>query len=361
MKIISIIGARPQFVKLSPLCEEIKKRKHVSHIIIHTGQHYDYEMSKIFFNELHIPRPDYNLNVGSFSHGKQTALMLERIEKVLLKENDADFVLVYGDTNSTLAGALAAVKIGMPVAHVESGLRSYRRDMPEEVNRILTDCISEILFCPTKNAVKNLELEGKTKGAYLVGDLMQEIMCEHFSLIKTRKISSKLGLEPKEYFLLTVHREENANNHQNLRSILSAFTAVAKKVVFPVHPRIKESLRKMRKDNLRIFNNFIFIEPVSYLDMLALEKNALKIITDSGGVQREAHWLGVSCLTLRNETEWPETLKGSNVLVGSSTEKIRKMVSMTKGCPDQCRPAVKGPKTAKRIIDILLKRKEEKC
>ena len=362
MKIISVVGARPQFVKLYPLCREINNRKHISHIIVHTGQHYDYEMSKIFFDELHIPLPDYNLNVGSYGHGKQTALVLERVEKALLKEKDVDFVLVYGDTNSTLAGALAAVKIGMPVAHVESGLRSYRMDMPEEVNRVLTDCIAEILFCPTKNAVKNLRLEGKAKGAYLVGDLMQEIMHEHFSLIKTRKIISKLGLKPKEYFLLTVHRQENADNYRNLRSILSAFTAAAKKVVFPVHPRIKETLRKMRKDDPRIFNNFIFIEPVGYLDMLALEKNALKIITDSGGVQREAHWLGVPCLTLRNETEWPETLgEGCNVLVGSSTGKIRKMVNMAKERQGRCCPAAKGPKTAKRIIDILLKRKEEKC
>lgn len=362
MKIISIVGARPQFVKLSPLYKEIDKRKHISHVIIHTGQHYDYEMSKLFFDELHIPRPDYNLNVGSYNHGKQTALMLERIEKVLLKEKNTDFVLVYGDTNSTLAGALAAVKLHIPVAHVEAGLRSYRLDMPEEINRIVTDSISRIFFCPTRNAVRNLKREGKTNGVYLAGDLMQEILLDNLPLIKRRSILGKLDLNPKEYFLLTVHRQENTDNFQNLKSILLAFAGEKKRVVFPVHPRTKKSFQRIKDISPGVLKNFILIDPVSYLDMLALEKNALKIITDSGGVQKEAHWLKVPCLILRNETEWTETLgKGSNVLVGVDSVKIRKMLNVNQAGKCSSYRIDKGVKSSKRIIDILANHKGAKC
>lgn len=362
MKIISIVGARPQFVKLSPLCNEIEKRKRISHVIIHTGQHYDYRMSRIFFDELRIPRPDYNLNVGSYVQGKQTALMLERIERVLLKEKNADFILVYGDTNSTLAGALAAVKLHIPVAHVEAGLRSYRLAMPEEVNRVITDSISRIFFCPTSGAVRNLKEEGRAKCVYLIGDLMQEILSDNLSKIKRRNILGSLALKAKEYFLLTVHRQENADNVQNLKSILLGFAKEDKKVVFPVHPRIKKSLQRIKNISPKVLKNFLLIDPVSYLDMLALEANALKIITDSGGVQKEAHWLKVPCLILRNETEWIEMLgKGGNELVGVDSAKIRRMLNVDLTVKCCCSRIDNGVKPSKRIIDILVNYKGAKC
>ena len=318
MKAVSIVGARPQFIKVKSLVDELRRKK-IEHILVHTGQHYDYEMSKIFFDELDIPAPEYNLEVGSYTHGKQTALMLERIEKVLLKEK-ADIVLVYGDTNSTLAGALAAVKLSMLVAHIEAGLRSYRLDMPEEVNRVLTDRISKFLFCPTKTAVKNLKNEGMVKGVYLVGDVMYDAFLDSQKLLSKRKILSKLELKPKGYLLLTIHRQENTDNFKNLKSILSALIKAEEKIVFPSHPRTKKALKKIEGFKLK---NFLPIKPVSYLDMLVLEKNARKILTDSGGVQKEAYWLGTPCITLRNETEWVETVEDKwNILTGAKSDKI---------------------------------------
>ncbi|MCK4265567.1 UDP-N-acetylglucosamine 2-epimerase (non-hydrolyzing) [Candidatus Babeliales bacterium] len=317
MKIVTIVGARPQFIKYACIYNDLRKEH--DEILVHTGQHYDYEMSKIFFDELDIPAPEYNLEVGSYTHGKQTALMLERIEKVLLKEK-ADIVLVYGDTNSTLAGALAAVKLSMLVAHIEAGLRSYRLDMPEEVNRVLTDRISKFLFCPTKTAVKNLKNEGMVKGVYLVGDVMYDAFLDSQKLLSKRKILSKLELKPKGYLLLTIHRQENTDNFKNLKSILSALIKAEEKIVFPSHPRTKKALKKIEGFKLK---NFLPIKPVSYLDMLVLEKNARKILTDSGGVQKEAYWLGTPCITLRNETEWVETVEDKwNILTGAKSDKI---------------------------------------
>jgi UDP-GlcNAc3NAcA epimerase len=320
VKIVSVVGARPQFIKVKPIVDELE-RKRIQHILIHTGQHYDYEMSKVFFDELKLPKPDYNLGIGSFSQGKQTGLMLEKIEKVLLKEKP-NIVIVYGDTNSTLAAALAAVKLHIPIAHIESGLRSYRLDMPEEVNRVLTDHASKYLFCPTKTAIKNLAKEGMTKGVYFVGDIMYDVFLEGQKLLSRRKILSKLALKKKEYFLLTIHRQENTDNIRNLRSIFSALRQVKEKIVFPVHPRTKKILRQ---NNIltKGFNNILLIDPVSYLDMLTLEKHAEKILTDSGGVQKEAYWSGVPCITLRKETEWVETVKcGRSILVGVNQKKI---------------------------------------
>jgi UDP-N-acetylglucosamine 2-epimerase len=331
MKIISVIGARPQFIKLKPIVDELKKRK-INHILVHTGQHYDYEMSKIFFDELNVPKPDYNLEVGSYSHAKQTALMLERIEKVLLKEKP-NTVIVYGDTNSTLAGALGAVKLNIPVAHIEAGLRSYKSDMPEEVNRVLTDHISKFLFCPTKTAVDNLKKEGITKGVHLVGDVMYDIfkskINSEFNSGPKPKTLQKLNLKSKEYFLLTIHRQENTDNPENLRSILFALKQIKKKIVFPMHPRTRKTLKQLNsefsllKGTVTTIGNFLIMNPVSYLDMLVLEKNAKKILTDSGGVQKEAYWLSIPCITLRKETEWMETVKnGWNILVGTDVDSI---------------------------------------
>lgn len=238
MKIISIVGARPQFIKVKPISDEIKRRR-ICHILVHTGQHYDYELSKIFFRELHIPSPDYNLEVGSYSHGKQTAMVLEKIEKVLLKEKPT-VVITYGGTNSTLAGVLAAIKLHIPVAHVEAGLRSFRLDMPEEINRVLTDHVSKFLFCPTETAVKNLKKEGIEKGVYLTGDIMYEIFIKSLPLTENIKILFDLNLKAKDYYVLTVHRQENIDNLNNLKSILSALSAANKKIVFPVHPRTEK-------------------------------------------------------------------------------------------------------------------------
>ncbi len=322
MKIVSIVGARPQFIKVKPLTDEFKKKR-INHLLVHTGQHYDYEMSKIFFDELNIPEPDYNLEVGSHSQGKQTALMLERIEKVLLKEKP-NLVIVYGDTNSTLSGALGAVKLHIPVAHVEAGLRSYRMNMPEEVNRVLTDRISKFLFCPTKTAVENLKKENIAKGVYLVGDVMYDVFKNSKCKMQKSKILKKLNLRSKEYLLLTIHRQENTDSPKNLKLILSALKQTKEKIVFPVHPRTKKTIRQLPNHLIaKLSNHFLFIDPVSYLDMLALEKNAQKILTDSGGVQKEAYWLGIPCITVRDETEWIETVESRwNILVGADKRRI---------------------------------------
>lgn len=325
MKIVSIVGARPQFIKVKPISDIFKEKRGIKHILIHTGQHYDYEMSKIFFEELHIPKPNYNLMVGSHPQGEQTGLMIQRIEKILLKEKP-DIVIVYGDTNSTLAGALSAVKLDIKIAHVEAGLRSYRRDMPEEINRVLTDHISSVLFCPTSAAVKNLKKENITKDVYLVGDVMYDVFLFCKKLAKKSGILSKLNLKPREYLVLTIHRKENTDKLKNLTSILSALIKVREKIIFPVHPRTWQALKQVK---LPQANNIIFIQPVSYLDMVTLETNAKKILTDSGGVQKEAYWARVPCITLREETEWGETLiNNCNCLVGA--EKQHKILEAIK-------------------------------
>lgn len=350
MRIASIIGARPQFIKLKPLVDGFEKRK-IEHISVHTGQHYDYEMSKIFFDKLKIPKPDYNLGVGSDTHGRQTALMVERIEKVLIKEKPA-LVIVYGDTNSTLAGALAAVKLCIAVAHVEAGLRSYRLDMPEEVNRVLTDHISTLLFCPTKTALSNLKREGITRGVYLVGDVMRDIFKSCIEE-KRSKIIQRLGLMPKGYHLLTLHRQENTQGVKKLKAILHALRRTEEKILFPVHPRTRKALKKIRNFKMKDFKNFLFIKPVGYFDMLALEKNAEKILTDSGGIQKEASWLGTPCITLRDETEWVETVRGKmNILAGADVGRITQLVK-DKAPNLKQRNLLKEEDATGRIIKII--------
>ena len=354
MKIVSIVGARPQFIKLAPLSKGLKNRK-FNEIIIHTGQHYDDNMSKLFFEELEIPKPDYNLGVGSYSHGIQTGRMLIALEKVLLNEKP-ELVIVYGDTNSTLAGALASVKLHIPVAHIEAGLRSFNKNMPEEINRIVADHLSNMLFAPTETAVRNLKREGIEEGVYLVGDIMFDALM-HFSKIslKKSKILERLNLSPKEYFLATVHRAENTDNSDRLKNILCALSDLEKKVIFPIHPRtrgkIKEfSLKKNIGDNIRV------IEPLGYLDMIKLEKNAFAILTDSGGMQKEALWLKVPCITLRDETEWVETMEsGWNILVGSDRTKIVESAKSLK--LDNPRPELYGDgRAAEKIVEFLAKK-----
>lgn len=298
MKIISIVGARPQFIKCAPLSRELRKVH--QEILVHTGQHYDPDMSDIFFEELNIPKPDYNLGIGSGNHGEQTGKMLTEIEKVILKEQP-DLMLVYGDTNSTLAGALAAVKHRIRVAHVEAGLRSFDRNMPEEINRVLIDHISDILFCPTQTAVDNLSKEGITQGVNLVGDVMLDALTYNLEVAKKKsRIIEELELEERKYLVTTVHRPGNTDSIDNMRSIIEALGESGMPVVFPVHPRTEKFLQEY---GLLMPANVRLIKPLGYLDMLMLMANARKILTDSGGVLKEAYMLGVPCITLRENTD----------------------------------------------------------
>ncbi len=354
-KIVSIVGARPQFIKASPVSHTLRKRFH--EVLVHTGQHYDDNMSALFFDELDIPRPDFNLEVGSGGHGTQTGLMMERIEKILLDEKP-DLVLVYGDTNSTLAGAVDAAKLHIPVGHVEAGLRSFNRRMPEEINRIVADHCSDLLFCPTRTAVENLKREGIANGAYLTGDVMVDAVL-HFGRQAERQshVLSRLHLEPKQFLLCTVHRAENTDDTDRLRSIVEALIAVHEAVVFPVHPRTRKVLEatglwKLMENEGRV----LCLPPVGYLDMVLLEKHARKILTDSGGVQKEAYFFQVPCVTLRNETEWIETVEdGWNRLVGADRirilDAVRSFAPVTAG-----RHRFGNGKAAEAIANLVLKK-----
>ena len=314
-KVITVIGARPQFIKASMISKQMKDV--FEEIIVHTGQHYDNNMSDIFFEQLEIPKPNYNLHIGSGSHGQQTGRMLEEIEKIILIEKP-DYVLVYGDTNSTLAGALAASKLLIPVIHVEAGLRSFNKSMPEEQNRILTDHISTILFCPTEVAVNNLKNENITNNVYQVGDVMCDsvLFYSKLAMDKIKKLDIKPIYEERKvnnWYLTTIHRAENTFDDKNLIQILKVLNELDEMVIFPVHPRIKKMIDKLQENNN--YTNIYFIEPVDYLTMLYLTKNAKKVITDSGGLQKECYILDIPCITVRNQTEWVETLnKGYNVL-----------------------------------------------
>lgn len=322
MHVLSIVGARPQFVKAAMVVEAVRAHNRLlrtgsrlRHTLVHTGQHYDRNLSDVFFKQMPLPKPKCNLGVGSGTHGVQTGKLLVGIEGVLLKERP-DVVVVYGDTNSTLAGALAAAKMGIKVAHVEAGLRSFNRAMPEEINRVVTDHLSDLLFCPTATAVKHLANEGVTQGVYLSGDVMLDAVLAFQQIADKRSsILRKLDLLPNEYVLFTVHRAENTDSEAHLANILELLTKLSQPVVFPVHPRTRNRIAqvsslKAQAQTLAQSGNVFIIDPVSYLDMLALEGHARVVMTDSGGVQKEAYFLGVPCLTLRNETEWTETLEG---------------------------------------------------
>lgn len=329
MKIISIIGARPQFIKCAPLSRAIRKEH--EEIIVHTGQHYDPEMSDLFFKELNIPEPDYNLGIGSGTHGEQTGKMLIEIEKLLIKE-EPDLMLVYGDTNSTLAGALAASKLNIKIAHVEAGLRSFDRRMPEEINRVLTDHTSNLLLCPTETAVANLKSEGITNGVHNVGDVMLDALQYNKQIAEERStILDDLGVVSKEFLIATVHRPSNTNSRDNLSSIVKGLCNTDKTIVFPVHPRTKNYLKQYDLWDL-ICQHVKVIPPIGYLDMLKLMAHSNKILTDSGGVQKEAYMLGVPCVTMRENTEWVETVEdGWNVLVGADYGKITDAIATLKG------------------------------
>lgn len=306
MRMLTVVGARPQFVKAAVVSHAVAKYN-IDEFIVHTGQHYDYEMSEGFFNDLNIPTPKYNLGVGSASHGAQTGRMIEAIEKIII-EDRPDIVTVYGDTNSTLAGAIAAVKLNIPIAHVESGLRSFNRIMPEEINRLLTDQVSDILFAPTDIAVNNLISEGiHAKKIELVGDVMYDAAVNFFENERADELLARLGVVPKDYILATIHRAENTDNKDRLKAIVQSLVRASKDriVLFPMHPRTISAIKGIGMYD-QIEKSLVCLPPLAYLDMLSLEKNASVIITDSGGVQKEAFFARVPCLILRDETEWVE-------------------------------------------------------
>ena len=346
--IASIVGARPQFIKSAPVSRALASR--FKEVLIHTGQHYDYGMSEIFFDEMHIRRPDFNLGVGGGSHGEQTGKMMIELDKVLAKVKP-ECVLVYGDTNSTLAGALVSAKNGIMLAHVEAGLRSYNKAMPEEINRVLTDHVSNLLFCPTDKAVENLAKEGILNGIHRVGDVMYDALFHNLVMARSRsQVLSRLGISKGEYALATVHRAANTDDLDRMRLILDALSNLSMKVVFPVHPRTQKMIQEW---GLVANSNVLFTEPQGYFDILVLQENANCILTDSGGMQKEAYLLGVRCLTLREETEWVETVDaGWNCLVGVDQHAI--ITTFETWHPQGERPLLYGDgHAAEQICEIL--------
>jgi UDP-GlcNAc3NAcA epimerase len=336
--VVSIVGARPQFIKAAPISRVLRLQH--QELLIHTGQHYDETMSALFFQELGLPEPDHNLGVGSGSHGQQTGLMTIRIEEVL-SDVRPDWVMLYGDTNSTLAGALAAAKLQMPIAHVEAGLRSFNRKMPEEINRVLTDHVSDLLLCPSETAVANLAKEGITRGTRLVGDVMADAL---YQAVENEKVKTEmlqgLNLRERSYLLATLHRAENTDDPGRLSGILSAFGMAEETVVFPLHPRTRKVLES-GTSTPKLPSNVRIIEPVGYLEMVQLTKAARIVLTDSGGLQKECYWLSVPCITLRDETEWVETVQaGWNMLTGASCENILEAIHSFK--PPEEHPTLYG-------------------
>ena len=357
MKVLSVVGTRPNFIKMAPVVREIQRRG-IEHILVHTGQHYDKEMSQIFLNELKIQNLDYFLDVGSASHGSQTGAMLEKLEEVILKEMP-DFVVTPGDTNTSLAGALASSKIlGVFTCHIESDLRSFDRTMPEEINRILIDHCSDFLFCPTKTAVSNLKNEGvPEERTFLVGDTMVEACYEHLELAKQAGLNEKYQ-ELGEYFLVTVHRAENTDSKERLSQIIDALSGLDKQIIFPIHPRTKKKLVEFGFwDRVKNQKNMHLMEPIGYLEFLFLLSNTKLMITDSGGIQKEAFLLKVPCVTLRDNTEWIETLElNANVLVGADNKKILEGIDRMLSTQIDFNSNPFGDRTAsKKVVDALLR------
>ncbi len=321
MKIVSIVGARPNFIKLAPIHSALNEI--CEHTIIHTGQHYDYNLSKIFFSDLNIPLPTYDLEIGSDSASKQISQMINKLDEILSKDK-FDLAIVYGDTNSTLAGAITANKLKIKLAHVESGLRSFDKTMPEEINRTLTDHMSDFLFAPTDTAINNLKKENITDKSFNTGDTSVEIINKINTLNKS-KILEKLGIKSNQYLLLTMHRAENTDVKENLINLINTITKLKDHyIIFPIHPRTEQALKKNNLlEKIKKMSNVKLIDPIGYIDFIFLMKNAVKIITDSGGVQKEAYILKVPCITIRKNTEWIETVNsGGNMLTGLDANKI---------------------------------------
>jgi UDP-N-acetylglucosamine 2-epimerase len=342
MKILSIVGARPQFIKLGPLSREL--RKHHEEIIIHTGQHYDKEMSDLFFKQLDIPEPDVNLAIGSGKHGATTGRMLEGIENEILNFKP-DMVISFGDTNSTLASCLAASKLNVPSLHIEAGLRSFNRSMPEEVNRVVADHTADLLFAPTPEAVKHLENEGLKSRTILTGDIMADIF-EHVH-------NNILGkhVPESEYYLLTLHRPYTVDDPEKLQNLLDRLSEVDREIKFPVHPRTRSVIEKSR---IQIPVNIQLMPPQAYLEFQKLLKGCIKVITDSGGLQKEAYLAGKPCITVRPETEWVETVKaGWNILIDAVDDIIAEKIM--KFSPKRERPDLYGKNVAKRMVEEMEK------
>ncbi|MGZ4142583.1 MAG: non-hydrolyzing UDP-N-acetylglucosamine 2-epimerase [Actinomycetota bacterium] len=346
MKLVNVVGARPHFIKAAAVCRALRARQGITDVLVHTGQHYDPEMSDVFFDELGLPHPDRALGIGSGSHAEMTAGILTAIERVVVEE-EPDLVLVYGDTNSTLGGALAAVKVHVPVGHVEAGLRSFNRSMPEEINRVLADHIASLHFCPTPVAVQNLKAEGVTDGVHLVGDVMFDIL--RMSLEHQRKaVLDEAGVTPGDYYLMTLHRAANTDDHERLESLMTAVGKLDRPVLFPVHPRTRKAIAA---SGIKPVDTIRMLPPAGYFDFLALQASARAILTDSGGVQKEAYMLGVPCVTLRAETEWTETVEaGWNVLVDTDAEAL---IAAAERTPPSERPALYGDgHAAEKIADL---------
>lgn len=359
IKILCVVGARPNFIKVAPLLEELNRINKLTYKLVHTGQHYDYELSQIFFQELKIPKPDYNLEVGSGSHAWQTAKIMERLEPVILKEKP-DLVIVVGDVNSTLAGALVAAKLWIPVAHIEAGLRSFDMSMPEEINRRLTDHISDFLFVTEPSGVKNLLNEGiLKKKIYLVGDIMIDTLIKLRPKIKKAKILKELKLERKKYAVLTLHRPENVDKKERFLEALDSFKKIQKniKIIWPIHPRAKKQLLKLFNPvkTLNKLNNLILINPLGYIEMINLMQNSKFVITDSGGMQEETTFLKVPCLTFRKNTERPVTVEiGTNTICKTDKILVRETNKIFKGKYKKGRiPKLWDGKTSQRIVKII--------
>ena len=349
MKFVTIVGARPQFVKASSL-SRVLREKH-REVLVHTGQHYDFDMSDLFFDELGIPAPDYHLGVGSGPHGAQTGAMLAAIEPVLQRE-DAEGIIIYGDTNSTLAGALAAAKLRIPVAHVEAGLRSFNRAMPEEINRVVADHLSTWLFAPSETAADQLRREGITTGVHVVGDIMIDALKLYDKRARAQsRVLEQLGLQAGSYYVATVHRAENTDEVRRLEGIFRALGRLDLPVLLPLHPRTRNRIAEVAVpigDNVRV------LEPQGYLDMVALQAGAVCVLTDSGGMQKEAYYLGVPCVTMRDETEWVETVAtGWNVLAGADPDRIVAAVKARVGPKPPHPPLYGDGAAALRIVEIL--------
>jgi len=357
LKTLTVVGARPEFVQTAPLAREIARRDGITGGLIHTGQHYDYEMSELFFSQLQLPEPQYHLGIGSASHGVQTGRMLAELDRVYLTEQP-EVVITHGDTNSTLAAALSAAKLGITVAHVEAGLRSWNRAMPEELNRVVTDHVADLLFAPSDTAKENLRNEGITSGIFMVGDLMRDSLDWTMRTIDAPETLRRHGLRPGEYFFATIHRAENTNDPARLAAIISGLRLVARThpVVLPAHPRTRPLIR-----NTGVPPGVRLIDPVGHSEALALAQQAAAVLTDSGGLQKEVYWLETPCVTLRDETEWVETVSvGWNRLAKADPRSIEIAVKEALG-PRPAHPDLYGDgNTAGRIVDCLLQHAGER-
>jgi UDP-N-acetylglucosamine 2-epimerase len=345
MKVMTVVGARPQFIKAAPMSRALR-RDH-REILVHTGQHFDDSMSAVFFRELDIPAPDVHLGAGGGTHAEQTAKMLVGIERILMSEKP-DWLLIYGDTNSTVAGALAAAKVHVPIAHVEAGLRSFNRRMPEEVNRVIADRLSSLLLCPNSMAERNLAAEGISQGVHVVGDVMADVLLDAVARADASQVLDRHCLLPRGYLLATVHRAENADDPARLAAILGAFADIARPILFPVHPRTRKAIAAAGLD---LPANIRACEPLGYIDLLRALRDADCVLTDSGGLQKEACWLGIPCVTMREETEWMETVEaGWNQLVGAERARI-----VAAACaPRPTAVAARPVKAAEACVELLV-------